>query len=254
MGYSRIGVYQFKPGKADDAIRLAKQGLLPIFQKEPGFISYKVIKGPNDRGVSISVWDSREHAEAAEKRAADWVRENIQDVTQSSDIFLGELAFRDRAQGATTECSAVVREMQEAFNRKDLALGASFAAPNAKVLNTGFGQEMSYREYMQGWADAFPDAKVTEAKYIEQGDTVIAEFIGRGTQTGTLATPMGPLPPTNKRVEIRFVEVYEFRGGKVVAMRSYFDNASFMRQLGVEFQIQMPKKAAAPSVQAATQH
>jgi ketosteroid isomerase-like protein len=48
-----------------------------------------------------------------------------------------------------------------------------------------------------------------------------------------MMTPEGEMPPTGKRVEGRFVDVWAFRDGKIVGGRSYYDAAGLMAQLGV---------------------
>jgi len=59
------------------------------------------------------------------------------------------------------------------------------------------------------------------------------EFIGRGTQTGPLATPGGAIPPTGRRVEIQFAQILTFRDGKIARARLYFDAAGMLQQLGL---------------------
>jgi steroid delta-isomerase-like uncharacterized protein len=134
---------------------------------------------------------------------------------------------------ATQDLAAVVREIQEAWNAKDLDRCASYAHPDARITNMAFNASMSYREYIEGWARAFPDGKIEMTSCIAQGDNVVTEFIGRGTHTGTLKGPTGELPATNRRVEIRCVECYRFRNGKVAEGRMYFDSFSMFQQLGV---------------------
>lgn len=67
----------------------------------------------------------------------------------------------------------------------------------------------------------------------DNGDSVVVELTGRGTQTGTLVTPMGDIPPTERPVELSLCDVYEIRNGKVRSSRSYFDSASLLGRLGV---------------------
>jgi ketosteroid isomerase-like protein len=64
-------------------------------------------------------------------------------------------------------------------------------------------------------------------------DTVVAEYTGRGTNTGTLQTPMGEIPATGRSVEIRFCDVVEFRGGEMAGGRSYYDLAGMMPSSGL---------------------
>lgn len=134
---------------------------------------------------------------------------------------------------ATQDLAAIVREIQEAWNAKDLDRCASYAHPDARITNMAFGAQMTYREYIEGWARAFPDGKIEMTSCIVQGNDVVTEFTGRGTHTGTLKGPTGELPPTGRRLELRCVECYRFRNGKVAEGRMYFDAFSMFTQLGV---------------------
>jgi ketosteroid isomerase-like protein len=84
-------------------------------------------------------------------------------------------------------------------------------------------------DYAKGWADAFSDGEVTEAKYYDAGDTVVAEFVGRGTNDG----PLGPMPATNRRIELPYCEIYHFGpDGKIVSGSAYFDMYALLVLLG----------------------
>jgi steroid delta-isomerase-like uncharacterized protein len=134
---------------------------------------------------------------------------------------------------ATLDNAALVRETYEQWNAKDLDAVAAHAAPDARITMVPFGTKLSYREYVEGWARAFPDGSIEVVNLLAQGDWVACEFTGRGTQTGPLRTPGGELPPTGRRVETSFVEVLRFRSGKIAEGRMYFDAATLMAQLGM---------------------
>ena len=100
--------------------------------------------------------------------------------------------------------------------------------------------EQPIRDYFQNWATAFPDGKLEVTRYVASNDGVMCEFIGRGTHQGALQTPMGSIPATNKRVEASFVEIYNFRNGKVASARVYFDSLGLLRRLGVSPDMKLP--------------
>jgi steroid delta-isomerase-like uncharacterized protein len=90
-----------------------------------------------------------------------------------------------------------------------------------------------FREFMQGWADAFPDAKTEDTAAYAGEEFGVTEFVGRGTHEGPLKSPAGEIPPTGRSVEFNLCEVYEFRDGKIVKGRNHFDSLGLMTQLGV---------------------
>jgi predicted ester cyclase len=134
---------------------------------------------------------------------------------------------------ANVDFSAMVREMFAAFDAKQPERIIPMNQPDSKVTIVPFGTSIGYKDYFQMWSTAFPDGKVEIVSVVAQGDRVWAEYIGRGTNTGPMQGPTGQMPPTNKKAEIRFAQVYEFRNGKVANSRVYFDVASMMAQLGI---------------------
>jgi predicted ester cyclase len=145
---------------------------------------------------------------------------------------------------ATQDLGTVVREMYEAWNAKDLDRCASYAHAGAQMRNMPFGATTSFREYIEGWARAFPDGRIEVRSVVAQGDLVMAEMTGHGTHTGTLQGPTGVLPATQRRVELHCVECYRFRDGKVADGRMYFDAFSMFRQLGVGAPARGPEATA----------
>jgi predicted ester cyclase len=144
------------------------------------------------------------------------------------------------------DIGAIMREMHAAWNAKDMDKCASYARPDARMTMPS-GDSIPFREYIEMWARAFPDGQITEVNTVVQGNTVVSEFIGKGTHTGSLGGPMGPIPATNRRLEMKLVEIGEFTNGKLTAARVYFDTAGMMMQLGL-----MPQIGAQGQRQAAT--
>jgi predicted ester cyclase len=83
------------------------------------------------------------------------------------------------------------------------------------------------------WADAFPDGRITIDHVHSAGDSVVVEFTGRGTHTGTLETSMGSIPATGRSMTLHLCDVLQFSDGKVTMQRSYTDTGSMMAQLGL---------------------
>lgn len=133
--------------------------------------------------------------------------------------------------------ATIARSFYDAFNSRDFDRAAAFVAPDCEWLNVPTGEidrgPAGFRRSMQTWVTAFPDATCEVTNMISAGDWVVAEFKGRGTHKGPLASPTGEIPPTGRWVELPFCELIQFRNGKVVAGRTYFDVASMLRQLGL---------------------
>jgi predicted ester cyclase len=83
------------------------------------------------------------------------------------------------------------------------------------------------------WKTAFPKATGEVTNQIAMGDQVTSEIVFKSTHTGPLVSPTGTIAPTNKPIELKVMQVSSFRNGLIQRERSYYDQADFMRQLGI---------------------
>jgi steroid delta-isomerase-like uncharacterized protein len=90
-----------------------------------------------------------------------------------------------------------------------------------------------YRQFLLGWAEAFPDSRTEITNLYIGEDHAIIEFIGRGTHTAPLHTPTGDIPATGRKVEFRLCDVRRIKNGKFVSLHQYYDALGFMQQLGL---------------------
>lgn len=129
------------------------------------------------------------------------------------------------------------RVTYEAFNARDMDMLADQYTEDCELLSEPSGERFTGRDgvkrYMQRWITAFPDGMVTVTNVVPAGNTVVLEFRGRGTQTGTLDMPAGRIAPTGRTAEVPFCEVLEFANGRIARQRSYYDAATMARQLGL---------------------
>lgn len=133
--------------------------------------------------------------------------------------------------------ATLARGITEAWNNRDYDYLAELMTPDGTITDVGSGAQFrgpeGAREYNIGWADAFPDGRITVDRVIDSGDLVVVEYTGRGTHTGSLASPTGTVPATGRSVTLELCDVVEFTDGKVKRIRSYFDSGSLMAQLGL---------------------
>ncbi len=240
MPFARIAHFQYQPETLDNTIALVKASLLPLFQKIPGFISYTIVKYDSDRGLSIVKCQTRDQADEALKRAAEWNRVHARETTLSLEAFIGEIAYEYDHQGESPG-AAVVEAAIAAFNEKRFDRLAALSQPDADVMDFAHGTVTPLRAYWEHWANAFPDGKIEITRLVASDDSVVVEYVGRGIHTGTLDTPMGSIEATNKAVENPMAAVFDLRGGKVASCRVYFDAAGFLRQLGIEAPVTVPR-------------
>ena len=87
--HGRIATYRIS-GDPHELARKAEEGMLPIFQAQPGFRAYNLVVS-GDMLTSMSAWDTIEEAEAATPAAASWIAENIADDIELVDVRYGEI-------------------------------------------------------------------------------------------------------------------------------------------------------------------
>lgn len=88
------------------------------------------------------------------------------------------------------------------------------------------------KKYYSFTHKAFPDLQATIDETIVKGDRIIWIWTFRGTNTGPLHTPMGDLPPTDKKVKFSGVAIDRVENGKVVEEWVYFNVLDLLQQLG----------------------
>ena len=93
MRYIRIALYDLKPGGYDEVLSKAKASLLPLFQSSPGFESFAVSEVDKTAFISVSTWQTREQADAATVKAADWVRANSREQFTLRQNYVGDLTI-----------------------------------------------------------------------------------------------------------------------------------------------------------------
>ena len=78
------------------------------------------------------------------------------------------------------------------------------------------------------YGGAFTDTHVEVTTLLADGNRVVLEFVYNGTNTGEL---MG-MPPTDRRVSVPMLGIYEIVGDVIQYGRLYYDSATMMQQLG----------------------
>ena len=100
--FARYGV----TGDVAEIARRAEEGMLPIFQAQPGFKAYSLLESEGEV-LSFSAWESAESAEAANMAAADWVASNLADRIQLKETKIGEILMSTTL-GVSTKAGAAV--------------------------------------------------------------------------------------------------------------------------------------------------
>ena len=134
------------------------------------------------------------------------------------------------------------RAGHEAFNRRDFeAMTERYAdriAWTDRARGLTFSTPQEFRDdFLAGWVEASSDIRITDARYLDAGGTVLCTF----TVTGTHDGPLGPFPATGREFALPLCELWHFdAAGRVVGGDLYYDQVSLLMQLGL-----MPQPSSA---------
>ena len=134
------------------------------------------------------------------------------------------------------EVRKIAAEFVDAFNAHDEDRIRALSTEDAIIEAPGEirleGQE-AVTAYAMNWLNAFSDARVAVQTEIADGDWVAQRFTFEGTHDGILTSPAGEIPPTNRRLTGRGVQLLRIEGGAVAETQLYFDQVHVMTQLGL---------------------
>jgi len=130
----------------------------------------------------------------------------------------------------------LVNELYEAINNRDWDTVFRLHSRDHLRFDTNRAEPMKglnlYREYVVGFAEAFPDLHIEVVRAFGQGDMVCDEHITSGTHNGPMKSSDGrTIPPTGKSFSVRNCHIYRIKAGKVVETWRYLDQLVFLAQL-----------------------
>jgi ketosteroid isomerase-like protein len=106
----------------------------------------------------------------------------------------------------------------------DMSIGVTYRGPGGP---TGLGKPVEV------YAAAFPDMHRELYRFVSKGDVVIVELALQGTHKGPMATAMGVIPPTGKRMDAPCCDVFRLVDGKIQSFNCYPSGTVIFAQLGV---------------------
>jgi steroid delta-isomerase-like uncharacterized protein len=129
---------------------------------------------------------------------------------------------------------SLVHAHYDALNHGDLdGATASFADDVETITPSGTLRGLAaFRGMAQAFLAAVPDMRHDVVRTLEDGDTIVVEGIYSGTQTGPLVGAQGTIPPSGNAFAFPYVDFMEVKDGKCVSHRIYWDNVTFLAQLG----------------------
>ncbi|HUP14777.1 MAG TPA: ester cyclase [Acidimicrobiia bacterium] len=123
----------------------------------------------------------------------------------------------------------LVRRWFEALSRHDVDAVADMVTEDF-IHNSSTNQGRDgVRAELDYWFSAFPDASLSVADLIADGDRVVARVISSGTHGGAF---MGS-PATGKRISVQEVDIFRIENGRIAEAWAAVDFFGMLTQLGL---------------------
>ena len=90
--FAAIRYYRTTTGSVDEVVQRVKEGFVPIIRDTPGFEAYLLLTPRQDEIVAVSVFEDQQSAEESNKRAEEWVEQNLNELLPAPEFAEGEVA------------------------------------------------------------------------------------------------------------------------------------------------------------------
>jgi steroid delta-isomerase-like uncharacterized protein len=129
---------------------------------------------------------------------------------------------------------SMVHGHYDALNHGDMDAAVAYFADDVETITPGGTLKglAAFRAMGEAFLRAVPEMHHDLVRSFEDGDTIVVEGVYSGTQTGPFEGPQGTLPASGNAFAFPYVDVMEARDGKCVSHRVYWDNVSFLSQIG----------------------
>jgi heme-degrading monooxygenase HmoA len=94
--YARLARFQFKEGRADALRRQVEAELVPLIQRQPGFVRYVVFQTGPESVIAYTAFASKEQSDAAAGATRSWVEQHVAADIASVDRYAGEVVWAVR--------------------------------------------------------------------------------------------------------------------------------------------------------------
>ncbi len=135
------------------------------------------------------------------------------------------------------ELTKLIKQHYENVSEGQIERDRDIISDDIVHVNAAFGRVSGIEAFMKfasGFKQAFPDLHWEFREFIEGTDIVVVEAVFLGTNTEPMVGPTGTtLPATGKRVELPICDIWKVRNGRIVENRIYYDQVTFLTQLGL---------------------
>ena len=153
-------------------------------------------------------------------------------------LFCFTFSCQEQAEEGITseEASSSIQSSLAVFNEGNLTVVDELYDSNYVRHDSALPEDIvgleAFKIYVTNLRTAYPDFKVTADEYFVKGDKIVLRWTVTATNTGPLQSPMGELPPTNKKMSVPGVDIVKVVNGKITEDWVYYNQLSAFLQLG----------------------
>ena len=100
--FAAIRYYRTDPDSIESVVRRVKEGFVPFIKETPGFVAYFVLNPRQGEIVSVSVFEEQRSAEESNKKAEEWVRQNLSELLPSPEVADGQVVVYEAKNSSQT--------------------------------------------------------------------------------------------------------------------------------------------------------
>ena len=101
--YASLRTYRIESGATEALMHRVDRDFAEALSQEDGFVAYQALDTGNDMIMTISVFRSREQAEASDALAAEWVADELKDFNITRVGTIGGAVMVSRAMAEMLE-------------------------------------------------------------------------------------------------------------------------------------------------------
>ena len=128
----------------------------------------------------------------------------------------------------------VIAARYEAMNKHDVTALAAYYADSVRAESSGWNADLiGVKAVCQAYGRYFrssPDLAYRITRVLDHGESIVVEFTSSGTIMNN--EPGVPDYMHGKHYQLKNCTIFDFEGGKIVHESTYFDQVSFLRQVG----------------------
>jgi steroid delta-isomerase-like uncharacterized protein len=261
-----------KRGKLNEFTRTFEKETLPIMRRQAGFRDEITFALPGDvEVIAISLWDSREQAEAYNTSDYPKVLKTLKALLDgtpkvqnlnviSSTIHQDGGNSRQHAAAASGKAEAASssaagkgmsstmenkeiarRFIEECWNKGDQAAMRDLIADHCRYHDPAFPGVENIPQHIAACRMGFPDLHFSIEDMIGERNEVVVHWTGRGTHKGLF---LG-MQPTNRKGTVSGTSISRIEGGKITEHWVDWNLMSLMQQLGLSAAPKAEEKVSA---------